>query len=92
MKPVILKNQGDRAFAPFSPVPRPIGEPITNVRTAVGSVPQEEGVRMGIWEATQGKWNRVITKSEFSYFIAGHCLFTPQGSDEAIEIQAGDSV
>jgi len=92
MKPVVLKNQGNGAFTAFSPVPRPIGEPVTNVRTAVGSVPQTEGIKMGIWEATQGTWHRTVTKSEFSYFISGHCFFTPAGTDEAIEIEAGDSV
>jgi uncharacterized protein len=92
MKPVVLRNLGDGAFSPFSPVPRPIGALITEVRTASGNVPDSENVKMGIWEATPGKWHRVITRREFSFFISGHCRFTPEGSDESIEINAGDSV
>jgi uncharacterized cupin superfamily protein len=92
MKPVILKNQGAGEFGSFAAVPKPIGDPVTHVRTAVGAVPDTEGVKLGIWEATPGRWERVIVQSEFSYFISGHCFFTPAGSTEAIEIQAGDSV
>ncbi|KXU96855.1 hypothetical protein CR51_22230 [Caballeronia megalochromosomata] len=92
MKPVILKNQGRGAFAAYSPVPRPIGEPVTNVRTAIGLVPVTDGIKMGIWEATPGTWHRVITKREFSYFFEGRCTFTPEATGETIEIEAGDSV
>ncbi|CAG9267693.1 hypothetical protein PUN4_550011 [Paraburkholderia unamae] len=46
---------------------------------------------MGIWEATPGKWHRTITSCEFSYFIEGHCFFTPEGG-ESIELRGGDSV
>jgi uncharacterized protein len=92
MKPVVLRNQGADAFSSFMQVPKPIGEPVTNVRTAVAPVPESEAVKMGVWEATPGRWHRVIVKREYSYFIEGHCFFTPHGSTEAIEIRAGDSV
>ncbi len=46
---------------------------------------------MGIWECTPGIWRRQVVKREFSYILAGHCIFTPDGQPP-IELRAGDSV
>ncbi|MFM0616293.1 cupin domain-containing protein [Paraburkholderia nemoris] len=90
MTPRIFKSPQPADFSAFSPVPQPVGQPVTQTRSTSESVPAP-GMQVGIWEATPGVWHRQVTKREYSYFIEGHCFFTPYDG-EPIEIKAGDSV
>jgi uncharacterized cupin superfamily protein len=91
MQPIVFKVSADSEFSVSTPVTSPIGEVVSTTRTALTQAPSGQGVSIGIWECTPGVWRRQVAKREFSYFISGHCFFTPDGQ-APIELRAGDSV
>ncbi|WP_288830913.1 cupin domain-containing protein [uncultured Paraburkholderia sp.] len=90
-KPVVYRNGGDTQFSNWTDVAAPIGDLVSQTRTANDARMDEEGVAFGIWECSRGVWRRQVTKREFSHILAGHCFFTPEGQS-AVELRAGDSV
>lgn len=47
----------------FAPVPAPIGEPVSQVRVRSESPASAPTSRTGVWECTQGRWQRQIPPS-----------------------------
>ena len=78
-------------FSPWAAVAVPLETPVAQTRTAHARRLTEEGVAVRIWECTRGIWRRQVVKREFSYILAGHCIFTPDGQ-APVELRAGDSV
>lgn len=88
-QPILLLNATHVALPAPAPVRDPLGKPVSN--TSTHAVEGPEGLLTGIWECTPGKWRRQVLSREFSHFIAGHCIFTPDGG-EPVELQGGDAV
>lgn|GEM_PF-156420 len=59
------------------PVVEPLGAQVA--ATSTHAVEGEDSVLAGGWECSPGRWRRKILSKEFSHFIAGHCIFTPDG-------------
>lgn len=91
MKPIVIFNNKDHLFSEWSSVVAPIGIPVAQTRTGQSHVLGDHGVSMGLWECSRGVWRRQVLAREYSYIVAGHCFFTPDGQ-EPIELRAGDSV
>ena len=72
---------------PAAPVPQPVGEPVSLVRSA-----SHAGVssRHGAWECSPGTWRRQVVQAEFCHFLEGEAIFTPD-TGEAIHLRAGES-
>lgn len=91
MNPIVFQHGHATAFTHWVDVVSPVGEPLARTRVAFDQHLPSEGVGLGIWECTPGKWRRQVTKREFSHILDGHCTFTPDGQPP-IELRAGDSV
>jgi len=90
MNPIIM-NADNASFDSAIQVKEPIGEKIAATRIAINEDKENQDILSGVWECTPGIWRRQILKSEFSHFVAGECIFTPDGQ-EPIKIQAGDAI
>jgi uncharacterized cupin superfamily protein len=78
-----------REFGAPTPVPVPLGEPISHVQSKSIASTASPGTRAGLWECSPGRWRRQVTQAEFCHVLAGECTFFPdQGAP--IEIRAGD--
>lgn len=55
------------------------------------AVPGIEGATTGVWECTPGRWRRASAGAEVMHFLAGECIFTPDGG-APMHIRAGDTV
>jgi len=85
-KPEILMST-----AVGKPVPQPLGEPVSVVRSASLVSSARSSNRIGVWECSPGRWRRQIVQAEFCHFVEGSATFTPDAG-EPIEIVAGDVV
>ncbi len=72
------------------PMPNPLsGSPQTQARRIqVEGVP---GAESGVWECSVGSWRRATPNAEVMHFVAGNCIFTPDGQPP-LRIRAGDTV
>lgn len=94
MTPVVLRasvNLPIDDLDSISPVSRPIGEPVSIMRSRVAFKSSTDATSTGVWECSPGKWRRQVAEAEFSTFLSGRCTFTPDGG-QAIVLEAGDSV
>lgn len=88
-QPILLSNTlGFELPAPV-PVREPIDSPVSS--TSTYAVDESDGLLIGVWECTPGRWRRQVLSREFSHFIAGHCVFIPDNG-EPVELRAGDAV
>ena len=88
-----IKFRPEELFASLGegkPVPAPVGEPVSQVRSTSQTSDSAPGTRTGVWECTPGRWRRQIVEQEFCHFISGRGTFTPDGG-ETIAFQAGDA-
>lgn len=89
----IIKYTADELagqLGPATPVPVPVGSPVSNIRVRSISVP-DSTTRTGLWECTPGRWRRQVVLAEYCYFLEGDCTFTPDNG-EPVEIRAGDAL
>lgn len=87
--PILIRVEGEDAFGSPVAVSRPTSEEAALVRVAADrEIPVGT---TGIWECTPGRFRRQVPQAEYSYFIAGHGSFTPDGG-ERIQFRAGDAV
>ncbi|MBB3359881.1 MULTISPECIES: cupin domain-containing protein [unclassified Novosphingobium] len=91
MKPVIFQPETLLYTAEGKPVPAPLGDPVSIVRSASLTSSARATNRIGVWECSPGRWRRQIVQAEFCHFLEGRATFTPD-TGEAIEIKAGDVV
>lgn len=94
MTPVVLKASVTLTTGELdsiNPVSRPIGEPISVMRSKVAFKSSTDATSTGVWECSQGRWRRQVAEAEFSTFISGRCTFTPDDGP-AISLEAGDSI
>lgn len=89
--PVVINHKTILPFSEFAEMPMVLDQPKAKTHLGAALIPSSEGAMAGIWECTPGVFRRQVAKREFSYFLEGHCFFTPQGG-APIEICAGDSV
>ena len=75
--------------SPAAPVPVPLGEPVSTVRSISRISSSRATTRLGVWECTPGRWVRQIKQAEFCHFLSGVAIFTPEGGDP-IRFEAGD--
>ena len=79
------------ALGEGKPVPAPVGEPVSQVRSMSQASSSLSSSRCGVWECTPGRWRRQVTQAEFCHFLKGDCVFQPDDG-EPIAIAAGDIV
>ncbi len=91
MTALLFKPEALISTAVGKPVPAPLDEPISIVRSASLTSSARSSNRIGVWECTPGRWRRQIVQAEFCHFLEGRATFTPDTGD-AIEIVAGDVV
>ncbi|MDM3887941.1 cupin domain-containing protein [Pseudomonas sp. BCRC 81390] len=84
-----FKNTDTAVLDNSSPVSVPLGAPVAV--TSVTCVTRSDGVEIGIWECSPGRWRRQIVQQEFCHFIKGRCTFTPDDG-EPLHIEAGDAL
>ncbi len=70
------------------PVPVPLGEPVSQVRSA--SIAGEGASRHGVWHCTPGVWRRQVVQAEFCYFLSGEAIFRPDDG-EPLHISGGQA-
>lgn len=88
-QPILLSNAAGLKLPESKPVPKPLGDLVSETATYAVEGPQQ--LLTGIWECTPGRWRRQVLSREFSHFVAGHCFFIPD-EGEPIELRAGDAV
>ncbi|MEG7361597.1 cupin domain-containing protein [Pseudomonas citronellolis] len=88
-QPILLSNAQCFKLPDSKPVPKPVGDQVSETSTYAVEGPDE--LLTGIWECTPGRWRRQVLSKEFSHFVAGHCFFIPD-EGEPLEINAGDAV
>jgi len=91
MLPVLIRDAAHVELPDAGPVSVPIGEPVARLKCLEAFTDQEKQVEAEVWECSPGVWRRQITQAELCHFVAGHCVFTPDGG-EPLEIHAGDAV
>lgn len=91
IQPLRLDSNVESGFGAPVPVAQPIGDLVANTRTAQAQVHTEQGVSIGLWECTPGIWRRQLLKKEFSHFIKGRGVFTPDGG-QPVSFSAGDAL
>ncbi|WP_437884377.1 cupin domain-containing protein [Pseudomonas sp. LRF_L74] len=91
MSPILKRLTADTQFSPPTPVVHPLDEIVAQTRIASDQVLENPRVSLGIWECTPGIWRRQVLQAEYSYFISGKGVFTPDEGD-AIHFQGGDAV
>ena len=72
-----------------SPVPVPLGDPVSLVTSAALLPGDAASTKVGVWHCTPGQWRRQVVQAEFCHFLSGECTFTPDGG-EPVEVRAGD--
>jgi len=91
MQTVLISSPTRLTLPEVGPVVVPLGQPISQLKCLkLAEIPEKE-VEAGVWECTPGVWRRQVAQAELCHFIAGHCIFTPDGG-HPIEIHAGDAV
>ena len=91
MTPIVKRLAADTTFTAPTPVAQPLGELISHTRLALDEVIEDPRFSLGVWECTPGTWRRQVLQAEYSYFISGKGVFTPDDG-EVIRFQAGDAV
>ncbi|MGR4932688.1 cupin domain-containing protein [Bradyrhizobium sp. CAR08] len=94
MIPIVLKasvNLPAGELDIVTPVSRPIGEPVSIMRSKVAFKSSTDATSAGVWECSPGRWRRQVAEAEFSTFLSGHCTFTPDGGP-TIVLKTGDSI
>ncbi|MDH2406918.1 cupin domain-containing protein [Bradyrhizobium sp. SSUT18] len=94
MTPVVLKaslNVPTEDLDSISPVSRPLGEPVSVMRSKVAFKSSTDAISTGVWECSPGRWRRQVFQAEFSTFLSGRCTFTPDDGPEIV-LEAGDSI
>jgi uncharacterized cupin superfamily protein len=91
MTPLVQRLTANTAFSAPTPVAQPLGSLVSQTRLAIDQVLEEPRVSLGVWECTPGTWRRQVLQAEFSYFISGKGIFTPD-EGEAIHFQSGDAI
>ncbi|MFJ4259687.1 cupin domain-containing protein [Pseudomonas monteilii] len=91
MTPIIKRLAADTTFSASNPVAQPLGDLVSKTRVALDEVIEDPRFSLGVWECTPGAWRRQVLQAEYSYFISGKGIFTPD-EGEAIHFQAGDAV
>jgi uncharacterized protein len=77
------------APATAKPVPEPLGEPVSQVRSV--SIPGAGSSQHGVWSCTPGIWRRQVVQAEFCHFLSGEAIFRPDKGDP-VHINEGDAV
>ncbi|WP_370599476.1 cupin domain-containing protein [Pseudomonas nitroreducens] len=90
MTPVLFRFDNAQ-FSEPAPAGIPIGEPIPMASTAAHQELASQNASSGFWECSPGRLRRAIMQAEYSYFIEGRGVFTPDGG-EPIAFKAGDSI
>ena len=88
-QPILLHDTTGFELPTAVPVREPIDSPVSSASTH--AVEGQDGLLTGVWECSPGRWRRQVLSREFSHFIAGHCVFTPDDG-EPVELRAGDAV
>lgn len=91
MTPIIKRLAADTTFSASTPVAQPLGDLVSQTRVALDEVIEDPRFSLGVWECTPGAWRRQVLQAEYSYFISGRGVFTPD-EGEPIHFQAGDAV
>lgn len=91
MPPIVKRLTADTAFSPPTPVAQPLGDLISQTRLAIDEVVEDPRFSLGVWECSPGAWRRQVLQAEYSYFISGKGVFSPD-EGQAIHFQAGDAV
>jgi uncharacterized cupin superfamily protein len=78
----------EQAPAP-KPVPAPIGDVVSQVRSQSIVPPSQPTSRFGVWQCTPGQWRRQIMQAEYCHLLEGSALFTPD-EGEPVRLAAGD--
>jgi uncharacterized protein len=91
MQPVLIHNATRMTLAEVGPVGVPLGQPVARLKCSEAVSLPEKQIEAGVWECTPGVWRRQVKQAELCHFVAGHCIFTPEGG-EPMEIRAGDAV
>ncbi len=79
----------EHEFGVETPVPAPLGEPVSRTRVRSWSSETTASTRTGVWTCSPGRWVRQIASAEFCHFLDGECIFKPDVG-EPIRIVAGD--
>ncbi|MFS2198799.1 cupin domain-containing protein [Pseudomonas sp. Pseusp3] len=91
MTPIVKRLTADTPFSAHAPVAQPLGDLISQSRLAIDEVVEDPRFSLGVWECSPGAWRRQVLQAEYSYFISGKGIFTPDDG-QAIHFQAGDAV
>ncbi|WEK29663.1 MAG: cupin domain-containing protein [Candidatus Pseudomonas phytovorans] len=91
MTPIVKRLAADAAFSAWKPVAQPEGDVVSRTRHALDEAVEDPGFSLGVWECTPGAWRRQVLQAEYSYFVSGKGVFTPD-EGEVIRFQAGDAV
>lgn len=91
MTPLVKRLTADTAFSAPTPVAQPLGDLVSQTRLAIDQVLEDPRVSLGVWECTPGTWRRQVLQAEFSYFISGKGIFTPD-EGEVIHFKGGDAI
>ena len=91
MQPVLIHDAIKMELADVGPVGVPLGQPVAQLKCSEAVSLPDKQVEVGIWECSPGVWRRQVKQAELCHFVAGHCIFTPEGG-EPLEIKAGDAV
>lgn len=94
MTPIVLKASVKLPIDELdsiSPVSRPLGEPVSIMRSKVALRSSSDATSVGVWECSPGRWRRQVSEAEFSTFLSGRCTFTPDGG-ATIALEGGDSI
>ncbi|PZQ24654.1 MAG: cupin [Sphingopyxis macrogoltabida] len=76
------------AVAATAPVPEPLGEPVSQVRSA--AIDGAGTSRHGVWRCSPGRWRRQVVQAEFCYFLSGEAIFRPDRGDP-VHISGGEA-
>lgn len=90
MSPIVIAAPNASDFSEEQPVGLPVGEPVAHAATAHHTVINEK-VSTGIWKCSPGSFRRQIMQAEYSYFIEGEGVFTPD-EGEPVAFKAGDAI
>ena len=91
MHPVLIRDATRIGLKEVGPVGVPVGQPVAQLKCSEAVSLPDKQVEVGVWECTAGVWRRQVKQAELCHFVAGHCIFTPEGG-QPMEIRAGDAV
>ncbi len=91
MHPVLTPDAERAVLTDVGPVSAPLGQPVAHLKCLEVVSLTKKQVEAGVWECSPGVWRRQVTQAELCHFVAGHCIFTPEGG-QPIKIKAGDAV